>query len=125
MSTDLNTLATDFTFPGDPANVAALLAGDPVAAAAASTDPTGLSADFSSLLASLGATAGSDALSQSLSDLSTQFAADFANLLPGIVLSSSALDADGPSAQRWGSDCYAAGAPELLTQRGLRQRRYA
>ena len=84
LSADLSTLANDFAFPGDAANLAALLAGDPVAAAASSTDPTGLSADFSSLLASLGATAGSDALSQSLSDLSTQFAADFANLLPGL-----------------------------------------
>jgi hypothetical protein len=84
LSADLSTLATDFSFPGNAANLADLLAGDPVAAAASSTDPTGLSADFSSLLASLGATAGSDALSQSLSDLSTQFAAEFANLLPSL-----------------------------------------
>jgi len=84
LSTDLTTLANDFTFPGNAANLAALLAGDPVAASASATDPTGLSADFSSLLASLGATAGSDALSQSLSDLSTQFAAEFANLLPSL-----------------------------------------
>ena len=84
LSTDLSTLATDFTFPGDPANLAALLAGDPVAASASATDPTGLSADFSSLLASLGATAGSDALSQSLSELSTQFAAEFASLIPSM-----------------------------------------
>jgi hypothetical protein len=84
LSTDLSTLATDFSFPGDPANLAALLAGDPVAASASATDPTGLSADFSSLLASLGATAGSDALSQSLSELGTQFAAEFASLLPSM-----------------------------------------
>jgi hypothetical protein len=84
LSADLTTLASDFSFPGNAANLADLLAGDPVAAAASSTDPTGLSADFSSLLASLGATAGSDALSQSLSDLSTQFAAEFANLLPSL-----------------------------------------
>jgi hypothetical protein len=84
LSTDLSTLATDFSFPGDPAALAALLAGDPVSAAAGATDPTGLSADFSSLLASLGATAGSDALSQSLSELSTQFAAEFASLLPSM-----------------------------------------
>jgi hypothetical protein len=84
LSADLTTLATDFSFPGDPANLAALLAGDPVAAAASSTDPTGLSADFSSLLTSLGGTAGSDALSASLSELSTQFAAEFANLLPSL-----------------------------------------
>jgi hypothetical protein len=84
LSADLSTLATDFSFPGDPANLAALLAGDPVAAAAGATDPTGLSADFSSLLASLGATAGSDALSQSLSELGTQFAAEFASLIPSM-----------------------------------------
>jgi hypothetical protein len=84
LSADLTTLASDFSFPGNAANLADLLAGDPVAAAASSTDPSGLSADFSSLLASLGATAGSDALSQSLSDLSTQFAAEFANLLPSL-----------------------------------------
>jgi hypothetical protein len=84
LSTDLSTLATDFSFPGDPAALAALLAGDPVEAAAGATDPTGLSADFSSLLASLGATAGSDALSQSLSELGTQFAAEFASLLPSM-----------------------------------------
>jgi hypothetical protein len=84
LSADLTTLASDFSFPGDAANLAAILAGDPAAAAAGATDPTGLSADFSSLLTSLGATAGSDALSQSLSDLSTQFAAEFANLLPSL-----------------------------------------
>jgi hypothetical protein len=84
LSADLTTLATDFSFPGDPANLAAILAGDPVAAAASSTDPTGLSADFSSLLASLGATAGSDALSQSLSELGAQFAAEFASLIPSM-----------------------------------------
>ena len=84
LAADLTTLATDFSFPGDPANLAALLAGDPVSAAAGATDPTGLSADFSSLLASLGATAGSDALSQSLSELGTQFAAEFASLIPSM-----------------------------------------
>ncbi|MFZ0716035.1 hypothetical protein [Mycobacterium sp.] len=84
LSADLTTLANDFSFPGDAANLAAILAGDPVAAAASSTDPTGLSADFSSLLASLGATAGSDALSQSLSELGAQFAAEFASLIPSM-----------------------------------------
>jgi hypothetical protein len=84
LSADLTTLANDFTFPGNAANLAAILAGDPVAASAAATDPTGLSADFSSLLASLGATAGSDALSQMLTDLSTQFATDLGTLLPSM-----------------------------------------
>jgi hypothetical protein len=77
LAADLNTLATDFIFPGDAANLAAVLAGDPVAAAAGSTDPTGLTADLSTLLASLGASAGSDTMSQLLTDLSTQFASDF------------------------------------------------
>ena len=84
LSADLTTLASDFSFPGNAANLAAILAGDPAAAAAGATDPTGLSADFSSLLASLGATAGSDALSQSLSELGTQFAAEFASLIPSM-----------------------------------------
>lgn len=84
LSTDLSTLATDFSFPGNAANLAAILAGDPASAAAAATDPTGLSADFSSLLASLGATAGSDALSQMLTDLSAQFATDLGTWLPSM-----------------------------------------
>ncbi len=83
LSADLTTLANDFSFPGNAANLAAILAGDPAVAAAA-TDPTGLSADFSSLLASLGATAGSDALSQMLTDLSTQFATDLSTWLPSM-----------------------------------------
>ena len=93
LSTDLSTLATDFSFPGDPANLAAILAGDPAAAAAGSTDATGatadlssvlggfdpsaLSTDLSTLLASLGTGVGSDALTQVLADFSSQFAADF------------------------------------------------
>ncbi|HEX4392013.1 MAG TPA: hypothetical protein VH084_10800 [Mycobacterium sp.] len=77
LATDLQTLATDFSFPGDAANLAAILAGDPAAAAAGATDPTGLTADLSTLLGSLGASAGSDTLSQLLTDLSTQFASDF------------------------------------------------
>jgi hypothetical protein len=92
LSTDLSTLATDFSFPGDPAALAALLAGDPVSAAAGATDPTGVTADLSSvlggfdpsalstdlstLLASLGTGVGSDALTQVLTDFSSQFAAD-------------------------------------------------
>ena len=92
LAADLQTLATDFTFPGDPANLAAILAGDPVAASASATDATGatadlssvlggfdpsaLSTDLSTLLASLGTGVGSDALTQVLTDFSTQFAAD-------------------------------------------------
>ena len=77
LAADLQTLATDFSFPGDAANLAAILAGDPAAAAAGATDPTGLTADLSTLLGSFGASAGSDTLSQLLTDLSTQFASDF------------------------------------------------
>ncbi|HEY1843057.1 MAG TPA: hypothetical protein VGG53_23075, partial [Mycobacterium sp.] len=84
LSTDLTTLATDFSFPGDPSALAGLLGDSAAATAAGAVDPTGLSADFTSLLASLGATAGSDALSQMLTDLSTQFAADLGTLLPSM-----------------------------------------
>jgi hypothetical protein len=93
LATDLQTLATDFTFPGDPAALAAFLAGDPVAASASAADATGatadlssvlggfdpsaLSTDLSTLLASLGTGVGSEGLTQLLTDLSTQFAADF------------------------------------------------
>ena len=90
---DLQTLATDFTFPGDPAALAAFLAGEPVAASASAADatastvdltsilggfdPSALSTDLSTLLASLGTGVGSESLTQLLTDLSTQFAADF------------------------------------------------
>jgi hypothetical protein len=90
---DLQTLATDFTFPGDQAALAAFLAGEPVAASASAADatastadltsilggfdPSALSTDLSTLLASLGTGVGSEGLTQLLTDLSTQFAADF------------------------------------------------
>ena len=93
LAADLQTLATDFTFPGDPSALAAVLAGDPVAASASATDATGVTADLSSvlggfdpsalstdlstLMASLGTGVGSDALTQVLTDFSSQFAADF------------------------------------------------
>ncbi len=77
LSTDLNTLATDFLFPGDPTALAALLGESAASSAGAATDPTGLTADLSTLLAGLGTGVGSDGLSQLLTDLSTQFAADF------------------------------------------------
>jgi hypothetical protein len=77
LTADLTTLATDFSFPGNAANLAAILAGDPAAAAAGATDPTGLTADLSTLLASMGTSAGSDTLSQLLTDLSAQLASDF------------------------------------------------
>ncbi|HYX99583.1 MAG TPA: hypothetical protein VE908_08540 [Mycobacterium sp.] len=77
LAADLNTLVTDFTFPGDPTALAALLGEGAGGAAAGAADPAGLTADLSTLLASLGASAGSDTLSQLLTDLSTQFASDF------------------------------------------------
>ena len=49
------------------------------------TDPTALSTDLSTLLASLGTTAGSDVLSQLVSELGTQFAADFGTVLPSSI----------------------------------------
>ncbi|UMB70957.1 hypothetical protein [Mycobacterium paraterrae] len=92
--TDLQTLATDFTFPGDPSALASLLGEGAASTAAGSVDPTGvatdltsvlggfdptaLTTDLSSLLASLGTGVGSDALTQLLTDFSTQVAADFA-----------------------------------------------
>jgi hypothetical protein len=93
LATDLTTLANDFTFPGDPTALAALLGEGAGGAAAGATDPTGVTADLSSvlggfdpsalstdlstLMASLGAGVGSDALTQVLTDFSSQFAADF------------------------------------------------
>ena len=93
LTTDLKTLVTDFSFPGDPAALAALLGESAASTAAGSVDPTGvtadlssvlggfdptaLSADLSSLFAGLGTGVGSEALTQLLTDFSTQFAADF------------------------------------------------
>jgi hypothetical protein len=86
LSTDLTTLATDFTYPGNPAALEAVLSGAPVAATAESTDPTGLSTDLSTLLSSLGTTAGSELLSQLISELSTQIATDLGTQLPSSLL---------------------------------------
>jgi hypothetical protein len=77
LSADLNTVVTDFSFPGDPTALAALFGESSASSAGAATDPTGLTADLSTLLASLGTGVGSDGLSQLLTDFSTQFAADF------------------------------------------------
>ncbi len=93
LSADLNTIVTDFSFPGDPTALASLLGEGAASTAASSVDPTGVTADLSSvlggfdpsalstdltsLLASLGTGVGSDALSQLVTDFSTQFAADF------------------------------------------------
>ncbi len=93
LSADLNTIVTDFSFPGDPTALASLLGEGAASTAASSVDPTGVTADLSSvlggfdpsalstdltsLLASLGTGVGSEALSQLATDFSTQFAADF------------------------------------------------
>jgi hypothetical protein len=77
LAADLNTLATDFLFPGDPAALAAVLGEGAASTAASAADPTGLSTDLTTLLAGLGTGVGSDALSQLLTDFSAQFAADF------------------------------------------------
>jgi len=77
--TDLNTVLTDTSFPGDPSALAALFG-------AAATDPT-LSTDLSTLLASMGTTAGSDLLSQLTAELSAQLTADLATVLPSSILS--------------------------------------
>jgi hypothetical protein len=82
--TDLNTVLTDFSFPGDPSALAAVFGAASTAAAA--TDPT-LSTDLSTLLASMGTTAGSDLLSQLVSELGTQLTADLSTVLPSSILS--------------------------------------
>ena len=94
LSADLQLLLTDFTFPGDPAALQAVLDGGNVAAAAAATpaaalDPSALdpsfSADISTLLGGLGTTVGSDALSAALADISAQFTADLASFAPSLA----------------------------------------
>ena len=85
--TDLNTVATDLSFPGNPAALDAVLGISAAATAGEATDPTGLSADLSTLLSSMGTTAGSDLLSQLVSELGTQLTTDLGTLLPSSLLS--------------------------------------
>ncbi len=96
LSADLNTLLTDFSYPGDPTALQAVLDGGTVAAAAAATpgaavDPSALdpsfSSDLSTLLAGLGTTVSSDAVSAALAELSAQISADLASFVPQSVLS--------------------------------------
>jgi hypothetical protein len=95
LSADLQTLFTNFTFPGDTAALQAVLDGGTVAAAAATpgavVDPSVLdpsfSVDLSTLLAGLGSTVGSDALSAALAEISAQITADFASFVPQSLLS--------------------------------------
>jgi hypothetical protein len=97
LTADLQTLFTDFTFPGDPSALASLLGEGAASTAAGAADPTGMTADLSSILAgfdpsalstdltsllsSLGTSVGGEALSQMLTDLSTQFATEFGTQL--------------------------------------------
>jgi len=97
LATDLQTVLTDFTFPGDPAALASLLGEGAASTAAGAADPTGMTADLSSVLAGfdpsalstdltsllsgLGTSVGGDALSQMLADLSAQFATEFGTQL--------------------------------------------
>ena len=75
---------TDFSFPGDPSALAGLFGDSAAATAAGAADPTGLTADLSTLLAGVGTGVGSEALSQLLTDVSPQFAADLATLIPSM-----------------------------------------
>ena len=95
LSADLQLLLSDFTFPGDPAALQAVLDGGTVAAAAAATpgaalDPSaldpGFSVDLSSILASLGGTAGADAMSAAFAEISAQITADLAQFVPQSIL---------------------------------------
>lgn len=83
LSTDVNTVLTDFGFPGDSSALGGLFGAASTAAAA--TDPT-LSTDLSTLLASLGTTAGADTLSQLTAELSAQLTADLATFVPQSLL---------------------------------------
>jgi hypothetical protein len=97
LATDLQTVFTDFSFPGDPSALAALLGEGAASTAAGAVDPTGMTADLSTVLAgfdpsalstdlttllsSLGTSVGGEALSQMLTDLSAQFATEFGTQL--------------------------------------------
>jgi hypothetical protein len=85
LSADLETLATDLSFPGDPSALGGLFGAASTPAEAA--DATGLSGDLSTLLSSMGTTTGSDLLSQLISELGTQLAADLGTQLPSSLLS--------------------------------------
>ena len=119
LSTDLSTLANDFTFPGDAANLAALLAGDPVAASASchrSHRPVG---GLQQLAGEPGRHRGLGRAVAVAERPEYAIRCRVCQPAAGLVLSSSALDADGPPAQRWGSDCYAASALGVADAEGI------
>jgi len=89
LSTDLQTLATDFTFPGNMANLESILSGGGAVAPTVAAEATpGFSTDLSNLLASFGTTTGSDLLSQLSTELSSALAADLGTSLPSLLASS-------------------------------------
>ncbi|UMB70956.1 hypothetical protein [Mycobacterium paraterrae] len=87
LSQDLNILFTNFTFPGDPGALASVFGEGAASTSASAIDPSSYALDLSSLLGGLGSTAGADALSSILAELSAQFSADLAQLVPQAVLS--------------------------------------
>jgi hypothetical protein len=91
LSADLQTLFTNFTFPGDPAALAAVFGESAAATPGAAVDPGVLdpsfSADLSTLLAGLGTTVTSDAVSAALAEISAQITADLATIVPQSLLS--------------------------------------
>lgn len=91
LSADLQLLLTDFSFPGDPAALAALFGESAASTPAAALDPGVLdpsfSADLSTLLAGLGTTVTSDAMSAALAEISAQITADLATIVPQSLLS--------------------------------------
>jgi hypothetical protein len=89
LSTDLQTLLTDFTFPGNMANLESILDGGGAVAPTVAAEATpGFSTDLSSLLSSFGLTSGSDLLTQLSSELSSALAADLGSSLPSLLASS-------------------------------------
>jgi hypothetical protein len=89
LSTDLQTLATDFIFPGNMANLESILSGGGAVAPTVAAEATpAFSTDLSSLLASFGSTTGSDLLSQLTTELSSALAADLGTSLPSLLASS-------------------------------------
>jgi hypothetical protein len=87
LSTDLETLATDLSFPGNPAALESLFGAAATDPGAASDATGGLSTDLSNLLASFGGTTGSDLLSQLSTELSSALAADLGSSLPSLLTS--------------------------------------
>lgn len=80
LSTDLNTLATDFLFPGNPAALASLAGTSSTSAAAAAVAPTAFTADLSSVLGGF----DPSALSTDMNTMLAGLAADFGATVPSM-----------------------------------------